>query len=169
MNKTKSHNERNPGSAARRPVRNLVRNVAALSLGLACVSSVFALDGAQVPAKENSNTSLPAFPHLVVSGSTGTVGMDAHHNDELVFEDGRFHSKQCAKIGFQKSTFHIERDGQVVRFSAVSVSSNYGTLTWKGSIRDGIVEAHYVWKKERLFWTIEREYWFSGEVDNVRL
>ncbi len=167
MDKIKSHDEKKRRSASRHPASNLVRNVAALSLGMAYVSSVLALDGAQVGTTENSNNSMPAVPHLVVSGSTGTVGMDAHHNDHLVFEDGRFHSRQCAKIGFRKSAFHIERDGEVVRFSAVNVSPKHGTLTWKGSIRDGIVQAHYVWKKERLFWTIEREYWFSGEADNV--
>ncbi|NIO38886.1 MAG: hypothetical protein GTO41_01020 [Burkholderiales bacterium] len=108
------------------------------------------------------------MPQIIFTGSTGTVGMDAHHTDELVFGASTFHSRECQKIGFEKSAFKIVREGDEIQFSAVNVSSRYGTLVWQGVIRDGIIEARYLWKKERMFWTIQREYWFSGEVSDVR-
>ena len=83
--------------------------------------------------------------------------MDAHHTDDLVFDEGTLHSRECQKIGFEKSTFKISREGDELQFSAVNVSPKYGTLTWQGVIRDGVVEARYAWKKERMFWTIARE------------
>ena len=152
----------------RRRTHRLANRVAALVLSLACVSNVLARQGADHSVADASITSSPHVAHLVFSGDTGTVGMEAHHTDRLVFAEGTFHSRECEKLGFEKSTVRLARDGDVVRFSAVNVSDEFGTLTWRGEIRDGIVEARYVWKKERLFWTIQREYWFSGEIDDVR-
>ena len=147
---------------------NFGRAVIPVVLGLAWVGSVLAGQGAQHPAKEVEAASTSETPHLVFNGSTGTVGMRADHNDELIFADGTFHSRECQKIGFEKSAFKIARNGTEIQFSAVNVSSRYGTLTWQGVIRDGVIEARYQWKKERMFWTIQREYWFSGEINHVR-
>lgn len=143
------------------------KGVAAVTLGAACASSVLARQDAHGPQVSTSDAASPAVEHLVFSGITGTVGMDAHHDDQLVFTAGEFHSRECEKLGFGKSRVEIARADDGIRFSAVNVSEEYGTLTWNGSIRDGVIEARYVWKKERLFWTIEREYWFSGEVHDV--
>ena len=140
------------------------RAVAALVLGAACASSVLARQGAHGPRVSTSDVASPAVAHLVFNGTTGTVGMGAHHDDQLVFAAGEFHSRECKKLGFEKSSVKIARDDDGIRFSAVNTSEKYGTLTWNGSIRDGVIDARYVWKKQRLFWTIEREYWFSGEV-----
>jgi hypothetical protein len=134
-------------------------------LGAACAGSVLARQGVQGP--EAGDAAAQAVGHLVFNGSTGTVGMGAHHDDQMVFSAGNFHSRKCAKLGFEKSRVEIVRNDDGIRFSAVNVSEKYGTLTWNGSIRDGIIEAHYIWRKERLFWTIERAYWFSGEIHDV--
>jgi hypothetical protein len=138
--------------------------VAALALGAACASSVLAREGTHGPQVSNSDGASPSVAQLVFNGTTGTVGMNAHHNDQLVFAAGEFHSRECKKLGFEKSSVEIDRDDDGIRFSAVNTSEKYGTLTWNGSIRNGVIEARYVWKKQRLFWTIEREYWFSGEI-----
>ena len=168
MDQHTSRNQTNNGETAKRKGSNVGHAVVAILLGLACVGSVLAGQGAQHPTNEVDVASTSETPHLIFTGSTGTVGMDAHHTDELVFDEGTFHSRECHKIGFEKSAFKISRDGNEIRFSALNISDKYGTLTWQGSIREGIVEARYVWKKKRMFWTIQREYWFSGETNDVR-
>ncbi len=55
----------------------------------------------------------------------------------------------------------------IVHFEAVHVSKDYGTMTWRGTVREGRLEAEYVWEKERLLWDTRREYWFSGMLSEV--
>jgi len=169
MNPHQSDEYTNFSASFRRPGRRFVRSATAIALGIVCLSSVPAQQGAQNPGIPTAIAAEPDVPHLVVTGSTGTVGMDADHTDELVFVDGNFHSRECSKLGFRKSEAQVKRDGDVIRFSAVSVSPKYGTLSWEGTIRDGAVQALYIWKKERMFWTIQRKYWFSGAVQNAAI
>ncbi|MGD2141531.1 MAG: hypothetical protein PVH25_14130 [Burkholderiales bacterium] len=147
--------------------KRILRTAIAIALGITFFGSILAQQGSATQTNRARSRTNTAVPHLVVSGTTGTVGMDADHDDELVFADGNFHSRECSKLGFTQSRASVHRDGDVIRFSAVNVSPKYGTLSWEGVIRNGIVEALYVWKKERLFWTIQREYWFSGEIENA--
>jgi hypothetical protein len=168
MDQHASPNQAINGETTTRKGSNIVHAVIALALGLSCIGSVLAGHGAQHPSKDVDAAPTSETPHFIFTGSTGTVGMDAHHTDELVFDEDTFHSRECHKIGFDKSTFKIAREGNEIQFSAVNISDKYGTLTWQGIIRDGVIEARYQWKKERMFWTIEREYWFIGEVSNVR-
>lgn len=164
MNPPRSVNHLQNVASPRRTRKLFVRNALAIALGLLCLGSVPAKQDSNVPGIQAVVAAEQDVPHLVVSGSTGTVGMDADHADELVFRDGKFHSRACSKLGFRKSEARVKRDGDAIWFSAVNVSPEYGTLTWEGIIRDGVVQALYVWKKERMFWTIQRKYWFSGAV-----
>jgi len=167
MNQPRSDNHPNSVASPRRNAKIFVRNAMAIALGLLCLGSVSVRQESNVPGIQTVIAAEQDVPHLVVSGSTGTVGMDADHTDELVFRDGNFHSRACSKLGFRKSEAKVIRDGDVIRFSAVNVSPEYGTLSWEGVIRDGAVQALYVWKKERMFWTIQRKYWFSGKINNA--
>ena len=167
MNPFQSDNYVNSIAAPRRAGKVFVRSAIGIALGLLCLGSVTVQQGSNGAGIQSVIAAEQDVPHFVVSGSTGTVGMDADHTDELVFRDGNFHSRACSKLGFRKSEAKVERDGDAIRFSAVNVSPKYGTLTWEGVIRDGVVQALYVWKKERMFWTIQRQYWFSGKIDNA--
>lgn len=167
MTQTRPDSDIRTAMAPRRAGKVLVRRAIVATLGLLCLGSVPVLQGSNGPGIQSVNAAEQPMPVLFVSGSTGTVGMDADHNDELVFKDGHLHSRECSKLGFRKGATRVEREGNLIRFSAVNVSPEYGTLTWKGVIRDGVVQALYVWKKERLFWTIQRQYWFNGKVSNV--
>ena len=167
MNQPHSDNHFNDVASPRRAGKVFVRNAIAIALGLLCLGSVPAQRDSNGPGIQSVIAAEQDVPHLVVTGSTGTVGMDADHADELVFSDGNFHSRACSKLGFRRSEAKVKRDGDAIRFSAVNVSPEYGTLTWEGVIRDGVVQALYVWKKERMFWTIQRKYWFSGKINNA--
>ena len=146
----------------RSAVQRIATTIVTAMLGLGFPSLVAAANDLRGSGESSRTEIAGATPDSIFPGSTGTVGMEAHHGDTLVFADGQFHSRECAKLGFGKTQFTVESDGKDMHFSAVSVSERYGTLSWKGVIRGDKVEARYVWKKERLFWTLEREYWFKG-------
>jgi hypothetical protein len=167
MFELQSHTQTNSGTSSRCPGKRFVRSALGAALGVTLLGSVVAQQGSLGPAIQTATAAGLDVPQLVISGSTGTVGMDADHADELVFADGNFHSRECSKLGFRKSEAQVTRDGEVIRFSAVNVSPRYGTLSWEGVIRDGVVQALYVWEKKRMFWTIQRKYWFSGEMKNA--
>jgi hypothetical protein len=101
------------------------------------------------------------------TGPTGAVGMGAHHRETVLFSEGKFRSLACEEWGFEPGNLRADRVNGEVRFEAVHVSKDYGTMTWRGTIRDGKLEAVYVWEKERLFWTTRREYWFAGELEET--
>ncbi len=166
MTQVQSQDYANSDTSSRHRGKCFVRNAVAVALGVAFLGGIFAQQGSPGSAVQSATAAEPDVAHLVISGSTGTVGMDADHADELIIVDGNFHSRECSKLGFRKSEARVERDGDVIRFSAVNVSPKYGTLSWEGVIRDGVVQALYVWEKKRMFWTIQRKYWFSGAVKN---
>jgi hypothetical protein len=101
------------------------------------------------------------------SGPTGTVGMDADHRETVLFSGGVFRSLACEEWGFEPESLRADEIDGAVHFEAVHKSEDYGTMTWRGTIRDGKLEAQYVWEKERLFWTTRREYWFSGVIEEA--
>ena len=104
---------------------------------------------------------------LSFSGPTGTVGMDSDHQEKVVFMDGKLRSLVCEKWGFEQRAYRSQLVGDTVRFEAVQVSPDYGTMTWRGTVREGRLEARYVWEKERLFWNTHREYWFKGVISEA--
>lgn len=105
---------------------------------------------------------------LVFRGPTGVKGMDAHHHDVAIFANGRFRSIACEELGFAEQAYRAERDGDAIRFEAVTFSPKYGTLTWQGTVRDGRLDARYVWVKKGWLWTTQREYWLRAEADDER-
>jgi hypothetical protein len=132
-----------------------------LSLMIAGPAAAFAEEQLQQNRAPAANSGL--LDGLVFRGPTGTRDMDAHHIDVAVFANGRFRSLACEELGFAEQAYRAERDGDAIRFEAVTVSPRYGTLSWQGVVRNGRLEASYVWVKKGWLWTTQREYWFKAE------
>ena len=98
----------------------------------------------------------------VFDGPTGAEGRKADHIDHVVFADGRFLSVGCARWGFGAADYRAWHEGDVIRFSAVTVSPTHGRLAWKGVVQGDRIEATFVWTKDRILWTTRRAYWFRG-------
>ena len=128
---------------------------------LACVQAGLASDANPSQASPQP-TSSGLLDGLVFSGPTGAKGMKADHHDEVLFQDGRFRSVRCETWGFSAAEYRAERQGDAIRFWAITESPTHGTLAWEGVVRGDSMEATYVWTKERLFWTTRFEYWFKG-------
>lgn len=86
-------------------------------------------------------------------GDIGDVGKSAEVKDAVfIFAGGMFNSSECEKYGFDKGTYTATKDGAVIRFEARTVSSEYGTNYWRGTVKGGEVEGLLTWhRKPSLF------------------
>lgn len=62
------------------------------------------------------------------------AGKTAGDADTLIFEGGRFRSTACDRYEYGDGAYAAERDGDRVRFSAVTESPRYGQLRWHGTV-----------------------------------
>ena len=63
---------------------------------------------------------------------------------------------------FCRSTYTSRVDGDTIHFEAITHSEKEGQISWKGTVKDGMLEATYLWEKEGLIWDTKIEYWFKG-------
>lgn len=121
-----------------------------------------------VEAEESQNE--PASPaaasHLLdgksFKGPTGEKGKKTHHEDVLVFKDGKFTSTMCFEYGFTDGPYTAWVEGDLIHFQAETVSPTHGKMNWKGTLQGDNMAVDYSWTKERWLWTTYREYWFKG-------
>ncbi len=74
-------------------------------------------------------------------GDIGPVGKGAEDKGAVIsFADHRLHSSVCDKYGFDRGIYFTTRDGEVVRFEAVTYSEEYGRNHWRGVIKGGEIE-----------------------------
>ncbi|MGB3095426.1 MAG: hypothetical protein WBB46_01655 [Candidatus Deferrimicrobiaceae bacterium] len=100
---------------------------------------------------------------LVKSGEEGKEA--SHHDDYLVFRDGMFVSSDCAEyLEFRESTYSVTTEGDGIRFRAQTTSPTHGTMIWNGTVRGDIMDATARWIDKRWYWTIDRMYWFRGQL-----
>jgi hypothetical protein len=100
---------------------------------------------------------------LVKSGEQGKEA--SHHNDYLIFRDGMFTSSDCAVVlDFRESTYSATTQVGGIRFRAQSTSPAHGTMIWDGTVRGDVMDATARWIDKRWYWTIDRMYWFKGQL-----
>lgn len=95
-------------------------------------------------------------------GQTGEKGKKTHHEDVLIFDDGRFISTECSQFGFESGPYTATVQSDSIQFKAVTHSTTHGKMEWKGTLKGDTLEVDYAWIKERWLWTTFREYWFKG-------
>ncbi len=100
---------------------------------------------------------------LVKSGEQGKEA--SHHDDYLIFRDGMFTSSDCMVVlDFRESTYSGTTLGDGIRFRAQSTSPAHGTMIWDGTVRGGVMDATARWIDKRWYWTIDRMYWYRGQL-----
>ena len=122
------------------------------TLFLICILTVSAAYGGPALGSESfttADTESVAGSHglldgLAFSGPTGTLGMGTDHQEKVFFMDGKLRSLDCEKWGFEQRGYRAQLVGDAVHFEAVHVSDDYGTMTWRGTVREGRLEARYV-------------------------
>lgn len=115
------------------------------------------------PGGEPASHILDGKTFLVKSGEEGKEA--SHHDDYLIFQDGRFVSTDCGELlDFRESDYSatVLKDG--IRFRAQSTSPTHGTMIWDGTVRGESMDAMARWIDKRWYWTIDRMYWFRGKL-----
>jgi hypothetical protein len=98
----------------------------------------------------------------VFVGSFGPADRPGDRADSLTFDDGHFWSANCVPCGFGPAPYWIRRVGDELHFRGEMDSVERGRFRYAGVIRDGRVSATIHWRKERWYWTIDREFRFEG-------
>jgi len=101
-------------------------------------------------------------------GDIGDVGKAAEEKDAVfTFGDGTFRSSVCDKYGFERGAYTTTKDGEAIRFEARTVSTEYGTNYWRGTVKGNAVEGQLTWQRKPSFFRpnpepVER--WFKAKL-----
>jgi hypothetical protein len=61
--------------------------------------------------------------------------------DTLTFQGGRFRSSACDRYGYSDAAYKATAAGDAVAFEAETVSTKYGKLQWRGTVRGDKLDA----------------------------
>ena len=138
----------------------IAANTILLSVALVSSSIACAADSA------SQSTALRVSSAILDGYRFRTQTFDRHGvartEDRLVFNNGKFASDNCMRLGFGESPYWIRIEGDRVHFLSETTSPSHGTMVWKGTITGDRIEATYRWTKERWYWTLRREYQIRG-------
>jgi len=102
---------------------------------------------------------------MVFVGQSGEVGGPAEVQDELSFNDGELYSSDCARWGFEAGEYETFKEGEQIRFRAITNSPDNGKIVWQGTVKGNLAEATFTWTKERWWWKdAEKHSWFKGQL-----
>lgn len=74
-------------------------------------------------------------------GDIGPAGKPAEDKGAVIsFAEHRLHSSVCDKYGFDRGIYFTTRDGDIVRFEAVTYSDENGRNHWRGVMKGGEIE-----------------------------
>ena len=116
----------------------------------------------QPGATVSSDTASHLLDGQVYFVKTGEEGKASDHRDYLIFWEGRFVSSACVELNFRSSGYTaVEEDGGI-RFRAEINSPDRGRMVWSGLVQGENAEGRAEWIFKRLFWEVDRHYWFRG-------
>ena len=150
--------------------------VAARSASLVALSfGAFAGGAFSQTSAINPTTSPVAVPATIrildgrqFRGPVGMKGKPRRREDSFVFKDGQFISENCKAQGFTPGVYWVRQEDGEIHFRAELKSPEHGTIVYKGQVRGDELEASFVWRKDRWYWNVERDYWFKGKLVKAR-
>ncbi|WP_435103588.1 hypothetical protein [Arhodomonas sp. AD133] len=101
-------------------------------------------------------------------GDFGPAGGPADSRDTLHFRDGRFWSGSCVPCGYPPGAYWVRVTGDGIHFRGELENPEGGRFVYVGVVRDGRIEAHINWRRERWYWTIDRDFRFEGRIADVQ-
>ena len=94
----------------------------------------------------------------VASGELGKSGEKKGDKDQLTFKDGKFVSSACVAYGFRETPYTASEKDGVVTFASTATNAKAESMSWTGTIKQGVLEATAVNKTA----SGETTYWFKG-------
>lgn len=114
---------------------------------------------------EDTDTVNSELEGKVFVGHVGPKDKPANGEDEVHFKNGQFLSTSCTRWGFGEAPYRFNSDGNRIHFEATTFSDRHGEIYWKGVVDGELIEATYLWVKERWYWFDAREEnWFKGRL-----
>jgi len=102
---------------------------------------------------------------LAFVGTFGPAGEPADLTDTLYFGDGRFWSENCVPCGFTPGVYWVRYGENGTHFRGRLQSPQSGLFTYEGVVRDdGRIEVDINWRKDRWYWSIDRDFRFVGDL-----
>ena len=95
----------------------------------------------------------------------GSISLD----DTLHFRDGYFWSTGCTKCSFMPGTYWTRRAGDAIEFRGILKSPERGQFTYQGAIQGGKIQVTINWRRERWYWTLDRDYVFEGRANDTAI
>lgn len=143
----------------------IAASIAALViLSMAPMPACAARDAENVPTPQDPAKSSNLLDGRTFVAQSGEKGKKASNNDTIVFRDGRFLSEGCLPWNFGDAAYKAKIEGDGIRFQAQTVSPTHGTMLWDGIVRGDAIEATSIWNRDRWYWKVKREYWYTGQI-----
>lgn len=94
----------------------------------------------------------------------GPLDKPADVKDTLVFKDGTFLSTECEKkCNYPARPYFIRHAGDKIEFiSETRCPYKDAKIVWRGTVDNGIIKGVFTWTISRWYWTVEKDFWFSG-------
>jgi len=133
------------------------------SFVLAVLLAVFTVPGS-VLGTDHSPSPRGALDGLSFVGTLRSADKTSGRDDVLYFGDGQFWSKNCVPCGFQPGAYYVRHVGGSIEFQGVLESQDRGRFHYTGIVRDGRIDVHINWRKNRWYWTINKDFRFEGDL-----
>lgn len=137
----------------------------------AAILVVWALAAASPTLGDDADRSLQTHGRLDGMRFVGMFGPaqapDDRKEDTLFFGDGHFWSANCVPCGFAPGKYWVRHEGDAIHFRGVMESPERGRFLYIGVVRDGRLSASVNWRKERWYWTIDRDFRFDATLSGA--
>ena len=118
-------------------------------------------------AKNLLETGRGSLDGMTFAGMFGPAGKPLDKADKLHFNDGQFWSAICIKCGFRPGAYWVRRSDDGLHFRG-ELKSERGLFTYYGRVDNGRIDVRINWRKERWYWTIDRDFRFEGALEQSR-
>lgn len=107
---------------------------------------------------------------LTFTSRNGQYGKPGDHSDTLIFKDGTFVSTDCEKnCNYPAQAYFARRVGEKIEFiSETRCLTQDAEIVWRGTVDGNHIEGTYSWRSSRWYWTIEKEFWFKGSLEESK-
>jgi uncharacterized protein YdeI (BOF family) len=121
---------------------------------IACLAVIGVAFADEHPKKSEHPTANPAaagaggLDGKVFAAELVKAGEKSGDKDQLSFKGGKFLSSTCVAYGFHEAAYTAtEKDG-VITFTSNATNADGETMSWTGTIKQGVVEGTAVYKSK---------------------
>ncbi len=147
------------------PARQARRVITAFAVSVALLAAMAGAPALATGAGVDGRGPLDGMDFL---GDFGPAGKPADSRDTLHFRDGRFWSGNCVPCGYPPGVYWVRVSGDAIHFRGELDRPGGGRFVYVGVVRDGRIEADINWRRERWYWTIDRDFRFEGRIADLQ-